>query len=423
MPDFKRYHRMLPVLEVLQRLAKVAVELFPRRMVKVSIGTDIPGLGLGVDAIAEDVLSAPDVEKFLSSVRKSKLPLMARGYHVMDMSHPNAQQRPMIRCVVQAGELFSTLAVENFSDPDSFIIARDVVSSEFEAFDMCETVAIGLSPNQQETLRYQEGVTAELRAQVSRMATFSAEQLSSQNVFFRTLAIEQEQKRKEQDEAFARERVDLHNEYKAKAAELAQREQDLKDLSAAHKARDNTFVRRDLLESIKKNISVQETASLSQSTTNKRRPVQVAIGTVLIASLAMLVAFAAKAVLDPVPQWHHMIPLSASFALFTSTSIYMIRWSDQWFREHASAEFRAKRLSSDFLRASWLAELVFELKEKERQLPDVLVDRFSEGLFVDAPSKATEHPADQMVALLSKVTSIKAGKDGGELTMAAGRDK
>jgi hypothetical protein len=102
--------------------------------------------------------------------------------------------------------------------------------------------------------------------------------------------------------------------------------------------------------------------------------------------------------------------------------IYYIKWSDQWFREHAQAELRIKKLSSDILRASWLAELVLEGKQADQQLPEALMSRFSEGLFADSLVSATEHPSDQMVALIRKLSSVKVNRDGVELTKSSEKE-
>jgi hypothetical protein len=226
----------------------------------------------------------------------------------------------------------------------------------------------------------------------------------------------------------------LTEEHRARVAELdqlqrgfvaahAKAEQELEVRKKEVESRDNTFVRRDLHEKLNAIVAAQKDAKLSAGTVGKRTPIHWACGIAAATGLGLVVFFGVVATKDAAPQFQHMLPLSASFALFVSTIVYYLRWNDQWFREHAAAEFRNKKLASDVVRASWLAELVFEVKEKDRQLPDLLINRFSEGLFLDTQSAPTEHPADQMISLLGKVTSLKANKDGAEMTMAPAKDK
>lgn len=117
-----------------------------------------------------------------------------------------------------------------------------------------------------------------------------------------------------------------------------------------------------------------------------------------------------------------MVPLCSAFAgilFFVTTLGCYIKWNDQWFRDHADAETKNKQLHAHILRASWLAEMFFEGKEKDKQIPEQLLDRLSVGLFADTSTKAIEHPSEQMVDLIKKISNIKASKDAVELTKSA----
>jgi hypothetical protein len=101
--------------------------------------------------------------------------------------------------------------------------------------------------------------------------------------------------------------------------------------------------------------------------------------------------------------------------LFISTAIFYIRWNDQWFKEHANAEFENRKFSRDIVRASWIAELLFEWKEKkEVPLPEELITSYTTGLFQNNETvKTTKHLFDDLKSLAGSVSEIKFSKKGG----------
>ena len=147
----------------------------------------------------------------------------------------------------------------------------------------------------------------------------------------------------------------------------------------------------------------------------------------MIGSIIWIISFSSSIIycilIKAEPRWYQYAPLSVGTAFLISTLVYYIKWNDQWSNEHARAESRNKKLNADILRASWLAEMFFEGKDKERILPDLLLSRFSEGLFAEVSTSGPEHPSDQMTDLLKKISSVKVGKDSVELTKAAAEEK
>jgi hypothetical protein len=131
--------------------------------------------------------------------------------------------------------------------------------------------------------------------------------------------------------------------------------------------------------------------------------------TVATFSFASALAFGYKVFSASTPDWHHLAPFSAATLTLLSTFIYFVRWNDQWAKEHARAEIRIKRFSEDILRASWIAELFFETKDKNIQVPDTLFTNFSQGLFGDEPLAETQHPVDQVADLVKKLSAIEVG--------------
>jgi hypothetical protein len=110
------------------------------------------------------------------------------------------------------------------------------------------------------------------------------------------------------------------------------------------------------------------------------------------------------------------IKQAALTAVLVSTAVFYIRWNNRWFEQHATEEFRLKRLSLDLDRASWLVETAMEWKEeKGTEIPNILVERLSSGLFEpEAPKETPLHPADQLAsALLGASSEVSLETPGG----------
>lgn len=109
---------------------------------------------------------------------------------------------------------------------------------------------------------------------------------------------------------------------------------------------------------------------------------------------------------------------------FGGASIFFIRWNNGWFEQHATEEFKLKRMEIDFDRASWLVEMAMEWKEEQgAEIPTQLLDSLSENLFKDGniTSKAPD-AADQLAsALLGSSSRLKLQLPGGIGTLEVDR--
>ena len=108
--------------------------------------------------------------------------------------------------------------------------------------------------------------------------------------------------------------------------------------------------------------------------------------------------------------WYFILkPLFSGIALAAAV-IYYIRWSNLWFTQHATEEFRLKRLNLDIDRASWVVEMALEWKdEKGTEIPHELVERLSRNLFTEehGETKGPRHPSEDLAsALLGASTSL-----------------
>ena len=102
--------------------------------------------------------------------------------------------------------------------------------------------------------------------------------------------------------------------------------------------------------------------------------------------------------------------------MFVATVIYFLKWNDKWATVHADAEFRNMRFSADILRASWVAELIFEWeKEKEGNFRPTLIEHFTRNLFQDDNMKLTDHPTEQIGKFIGQLKSVTLDQTGFKL--------
>ena len=106
---------------------------------------------------------------------------------------------------------------------------------------------------------------------------------------------------------------------------------------------------------------------------------------------------------------------------FALTAIFYIRWNDQWFRQHANQEFKLQQLALDVDRAGYAAEMLLEWQEdKGGEMPAVMVDRLTAGLFTDQTTVGrVRHPSEDITgALLKAAANVRVDVPGiGEVTL------
>lgn len=179
----------------------------------------------------------------------------------------------------------------------------------------------------------------------------------------------------------------------------------------------NTHARRqkqkDLLAEIK---SRQEHFTLTTDTQNLRNPVQkFALGLILI-GLGLTIFYSVeqyRAISNNQNLWTILIIAlrqTLSIGIVVGTMIYMIRWHNNWFDQHAQTEFQIRQFGLDMERASWLVETSLEWKEdNSEKIPTELLKGLSNGLFSPGPKQDTiKHPIETLESLLlSSATGIK----------------
>jgi hypothetical protein len=221
--------------------------------------------------------------------------------------------------------------------------------------------------------------------------------------------------------------TDLDERHRLKAEELQrsvteergrvqQAQQELDAQVTEFETRESKYVRRDLLKRMQEKLAERSTIELSEATVSKRRPVT----TLCVAAIGIglgLVGLGTGLALQQGASYWTLAPATAGTLISVTTLVYFTKWTDQWFRRHADAEFHNMQFENDILRASWLAELLFEWDtEKAGQFPTDLVRSFSRYLFDNTNSSSPDHPSEALARLVDEASSIKVGKGAFEVS-------
>jgi hypothetical protein len=183
--------------------------------------------------------------------------------------------------------------------------------------------------------------------------------------------------------------------------------------------RENTHARRQIRGELKSELQKRQAKfELTKGTRELRLPIQIFLIFLLIFFGGLLALFSFETYQIIVGS----ITVSSNVALsiilrqillttsFGGTSIYYLKWTNQWFQHHADEEFRTKRFDIDIDRASWVVEMALEWKkEKGTDIPIELLEKLMQNLFVEpATQPELNHPAETLAsALLGASSSIK----------------
>ena len=226
-------------------------------------------------------------------------------------------------------------------------------------------------------------------------------------------------------ESFEAKEQTLDSQHQERDARLDSREQELEKLRLDLDDRNARHARREQSRALQEKISHRsEDFSLTRATRNKRIPVHL----IFIVLLSLSASLIAGSLVYPVAAtagaefWLGLVRLPIGALGFALTALFYIRWTDQWFRQHANQEFRLQKLALDVDRAGYATEMLMEWQEdKGGEMPAVLVDRLTTGLFIDQTAATrVRHPSEDVTAtLLKAASSVRVDLPGiGEVTLS-----
>ncbi len=180
---------------------------------------------------------------------------------------------------------------------------------------------------------------------------------------------------------------------KDKEEELNKKLKEFDDRSSKH-------VRREIRQDLKREIDDRNRKfSLTEDTIKKRKIIHI-IFVFFILCLCSLIVYTIYEINSFKDEYtlYYNIRLVFSVLGFAATTVYYIRWNDNWFKRHADEEFNIKRFQLDIDRASWVVEMAMEWKdEKGSEIPKELIDRLTVNLFQSNTSTKITHPTEDVL--------------------------
>lgn len=224
------------------------------------------------------------------------------------------------------------------------------------------------------------------------------------------LDAEYEERKKELNQSIRERKMTLEHDHNRRRDELSTREEELEKLRKDLDDRTARHARREQSRNLQKKISTRsEKFTLTRDTQRKRLPVHCIFAGLLAvtATLIVLSQISPARATDGLALWLEVIRLPIGTLGFVFTAIFYIRWTDHWFRQHADQEFRLQQLALDVDRAGYATEMLLEWHEdKDGEMPAVMVDRLTTGLFLDQTKTGqVQHPTEDITDKLLKAAS------------------
>ena len=291
-------------------------------------------------------------------------------------------------------------------DPDDPVdVSRSLtaVQKQFIPLNRAAAIERALGPEMAEFYRLREAGLSRLEALTQRLARDT-------HNYRMGLDAEIAEHKRAMDESFAEKRGKLEARHEKRNAELKSREEDLDKIREELDDRSARHARREQSRALQEKISERsENFTLTPSTQSKRTPVHIIFGALLLLSAALI----AHSLLTPVTAtegaefWLGLGRLPLGVLGFALTAVFYIRWTDQWFRQHANQELRLQQLALDVDRAGYATEMLMEWQEdKGGEMPAVMVDRLTAGLFTDqTTAPRVKHPSEDATAAILKAAS------------------
>lgn len=406
MAEYKFYLTPPAGFVLLQNLRNVIVECFSVA-IQFNIGTNIGSFSVGFQQPAE-LIENPEFKRVQAILEQ-------RGQaEVISLSF-QTQGETYLRESLTFTDNRKDGAFFNFTTPQAdanrIIQVFDALSKHLPLSRRAEIAFSQLPDGQKEALQIAAQINNDFSAQAARLSQASTRH--SQEVA--TLLCE---KTDELDKRFVVKESALEERYLQKISMLELREKEHEATVKAFELRNNTAVRRDLLGKIREIIGEQEDVKISEGTVRKRIAVHTICIVTMLAAAILCGLFVYRVLAETAVDWHFFVPLSASTLIFVSTGIYYVKWNDRWFRDHATAEFTNRKFAADILRASWLAELVFEWEsKKETQFPAELLQAFARGLFTsEVTDGSNKHPFEELSGAMKDFQTLRIGKGNFELS-------
>ncbi len=372
------YVRQAPKADTIDRWAALAKVLFGKQAIGLVLTSNVTGFEVRLNGVpADNAIDHPNLQQFKNSVT-SALALQIESMSIALNVAPHGS-RTLAYSTSDTG--FGKILLSMGDQPQTW--AGDVMNAISQTFDVIpypQIVSETVPKLQLDSIKLQEQLLSALSAEVSKTGQHV---LAQQDRFGKFLVEAQgqlnehrqqleEDDRKRQAEAES-VRKQYEEEHRKRLAVLEEREHEYDRKVQALNLRENTTERRDRMKGLTEWLKAQQEFKLSSTTDEKRKPVMYACWAAMTVGVVIAFGFAYRLLSSP--DWKFVPAVTTGLVIAASTFVYYVKWSDQWFKEHARAEMRSRRLEADIQRAAWLSEMFFETKDK--QLPESFFEHFA----------------------------------------------
>lgn len=381
------------------------------------VNHEVTAAGSDVDELLQTVL-AQDSEVVLRFTFK-----ITQGFSVA-LNRPEKDTKDTVRIHLGGGQPQN--APQGMT-PEKVIKLEAALRRELRAFNYQEALGAVLTEELRQHYQHRESELSRLQAAITK----AEETVLRQSTELRKkLEEEYDARRQKLDDQYEELKAASVEEAQKRESELDGREKALEERLAEAEKHDSRYARRQIRRDLKEEFSRRSKKfELTEGTRQLRRPIFYFVLLLLVVFGAGFVGYSLAALarfsfLDEVAT-SEMLSIGIKqifFGLaFAATSMFYLRWNNNWFQQHAEEEFYLKRLELDLDRASWVVEMALEWKEeKGTELPPELLSRLTAQLFGDRDSAGTEdlHPADQLAsAILGAAANTKIKVPGGEIVL------
>ena len=301
---------------------------------------------------------------------------------------------------------FDVIQVRYDKDPgDPADVRRSLaaVQRQFIPLNRAEAMERALGPELAEFYRLRE-------AGLSRLEALTLKLVEDTHSYRLRLDAEMADKKQTLSTSVNERTQELEANYRERAAELDARERKLQEQRQELDDRSARHARREQSKALQEKISERsQNFTLTRETQRKRLPVHYIFVALLLVSGGLVVwtLLSPATAASGSASWFELVRLPLGALGFALTSIFYVRWNDRWFRQHADQEFRLQQLALDVDRAGYATEMLLEWQEnKSGEMPGMLLDRLTTGLFTDQTTVArARHPTEDIAGALLKASS------------------
>jgi hypothetical protein len=420
--------RNSPVI-ILQSLLKVLREIFINQSItNFTISTIISNNHISISDINQpksgnELLENEEVVSFINYLSKNNfIDIKTIEIDSLLLRIPNDSNFsnffPKIKYNQNEGYIYDTIEIETFENHQK---SSEILSKILESFHNNFPL--------QDTLSLQNSVLEELQSK--KISIYEANYLKFQKLFLNEKLFIDEVKEKwnqftidtqeRLQKKFEEDTLKKEKEFNEKNEIFRNEKEEFYQYKKNFDDRERTIVRRDLLNKIEGIIEKQSNFNLSEKTIQKRKIVNNICNTILIfsgVSLFIIIGLFIYTYLSKnITDWNFLISGIPFSIIFGSTLIFYLRWTTQWYKDHAEIEFSNQIFSRDMLRASWIVEMFFEWKEqKQSEIPQEIYSAISKNLFNHTKKSDTyTHPFEDILKITNKFSKLKFSKEGVQL--------